>query len=94
MRKPKAKAKTNPVEERLNQRAREEIAVLDFLAKQSATLEGISQALGMPSNRVRSILTVYVGLGMVRKIGIAWRLTSLEESQKLEKVNQLEVFSP
>jgi hypothetical protein len=41
MREPTPRAKTNPVEERLNQRAREEIAVLDFLGKQSATLEGI-----------------------------------------------------
>jgi hypothetical protein len=93
MRKPKAKAKTNPVEERLNQRARDEIAVLDFLGKHSATLEGISQAVNLSPKRVKSILTVYVGLGMVRKIGIAWRLTSLEESKKLEKTTQLNVFN-
>lgn len=86
------RAKTNPVEERLNQRAREEIAVLDFLGKQSATLEGISQALGIPSNRVKSILKTYCGDGVVRKYGIAWRLASLDESRNQGKKTQLSLL--
>lgn len=92
MRKP-SKPKVNPVEEKLNQRAREEIAVLDYLAKQTATETGISQALGIPDSRVRSILKTYVGDGMVRRVNCAWRLTSPEEQSQIQKKQQLGLWS-
>ena len=87
------KSRPKVTEERLNQLAREEIAVLDYLAKQTATETGISQALGIPDSRVRSILKTYVGDGAVRRVNCAWRLTSPEEQSQIQKKQQLGLWS-
>lgn len=88
----KPKSRKKEVEARLLLEARQEIAVLDYLEKFNGTIDGISQATNIPVNRVSSILKTYRGMGMIRKVGITWRLTSLNEKQVTESKTQLTLF--
>jgi DNA-binding MarR family transcriptional regulator len=85
--------KKKEFEARLLLEARQEIAVMDYLEKSNGTSDGISEAIGIPVNRVTAILKTYQGMGMVRKSGVTWRLASLEEQRASQGKKQLTLFS-